>query len=60
MNESLKGGEMVTATVTLSRSQWAIVILLLHQSMPMLPSELWRTSDFIADTIKESIDDALG
>ena len=59
MNESLKGGEMVTATITLSRDQWAIVILLLHQSMPMLPHELWRTSDFIADTIRQSIDDAL-
>lgn len=56
--ENLKGGEMITATITLSRDQWAIVCLLIRSAMPQLPMQIWKTSDYIADTVEAAINEA--
>ena len=58
-NEKLNGGELITITATLTRDQWSIMFMLLHQSLPMLPQPSWPTTEHIVETIEEAYKDAI-
>ena len=57
-NKKLNGGELITLTTTLTRDQWSILFLLMHQSVPMLPQPGWATAEFIVDTLDASYETA--
>lgn len=57
-NKKLNGGELITLTTTLTRDQWSILFLLMHQSVPMLPQPSWATADFIVETLGASYETA--
>ena len=57
-NKKLNGGERNTLTTTLTRDQWSILFLLMHQSVPMLPQPSWATAEFIVDTLDASYETA--
>lgn len=57
-NKKLSGGELITLTTTLTRDQWSILFLLMHQSVPMLPPPSWATAEFIVDTLSASYETA--
>ena len=57
-NKKLNGGELITITATLTRDQWSILFMLMHQSVPMLPAPSWPTTEFIIDTLEEAYKDA--
>ena len=57
-NKKLNGGELITITATLTRDQWSILFMLMHQSAPMLPAPSWSATDFIIKTLEEAYKDA--
>jgi len=57
-NKKHNGGELITITTTLTRDQWSILFMLMHQSTPMLPAPSWTTTLFIIDTLEEAYQDA--
>ena len=57
-NKRLNGGELITLTTTLTRDQWSILFLLMHQSLPMLPQPSWATAEYIVDTLSASYETA--
>ena len=57
-NKKLNGGELITLTTTLTRDQWSILFLLMHQSVPMLPQSSWATAEYIVDTLDASYETA--
>ena len=59
LNEKLNGGELITITATLTRDQWSILFMLMHQSAPMLPKPSWKTTDFIIETLESAYADAV-
>jgi len=58
-NAKLNGGELITITATLTRDQWSILFMLMHQSTPMLPRPSWPTTEFIIEVLDSAYADAV-
>ena len=47
--------EKITAIISLTKAQWAIVNLAIHNVAPMIPQETWNVTDEIEKAINESL-----
>ena len=54
-NNRPTGGEPITVNVTLTLDQWSTVFLLIRQSLVMLPSPNWDSSEEILDTLEAAV-----
>tara|TARA_R100000458_G_C8264953_1_gene240105 strand:- start:318 stop:488 length:171 start_codon:yes stop_codon:yes gene_type:complete len=50
--------EKITATLSLTKAQWAIVTLSIHNVAPMIPSQTWDVTDEIEKAFDKALEEA--
>ena len=50
--------EKITATLSLTKAQWAIVTLSIHNVAPMIPSQSWDVTDEIQRAFDVALEQA--
>lgn len=50
--------EKITATLSLTKAQWAIVTLSIHNVAPMIPSQTWDVTDEIGKAFDKALEEA--
>ena len=58
-NAKPNGGELITIAATLTRDQWSILFMLMHQSTPKLPQPSWPATDWIIEVLASAYADAV-
>ena len=47
--------KQITAKISLSQAQWALLTLFVHQGNPMLPKNCWDVGEEISKAIEEGL-----
>jgi len=58
ISRTIKGGklmEKITAELSLTKAEWSILSLAIHNVAPLLPTEVWDVTDRIEEAINNSL-----
>ena len=56
---NLSGNQLLTAKITLTKDQWALLSILARHSIPTLPGPTWESLDYILETLDTEITQAV-